>query len=108
MSGLIHPAARAFRITSSATAMASRNGFSLGEGMARRASSLRFGSLSFAPNPLPPFQGLSTGVGTYSSASHAAMSSTVVSITSPAGCHAAVAAGSACSPRSRMRLSPAR
>ena len=31
--------------------------------MGLKLASLRFGSLSFAPKPLPPFQGLSTGRG---------------------------------------------
>ena len=67
------------------TAMASRNGASRGDGWASRPFSPRFGSLSFSPKPLPPFHGLSTGVGTYSSASQAARSGTVVSMTSPSG-----------------------
>ena len=72
------------------------------------ASSARSGSLSLAPKPLPLFHGLSTGVGTYSSASQAAMSFTVVVMASPSGVQAAVAAGSACSPITRMRPRPAR
>ena len=70
--------------------------------------SRRSGSTSLAPNPLPPFHGLTTGVGTYSSASHRAMSGTVVVIVSPSGVHAAVAPGSACSPRTRISPRPAR
>ena len=108
LSGLIHPAARAVAITWPAALIASRNAASLGVVRASRASSLRFGSLSLAPKPLPPFQGLSTGVGTYSLTSHPARSATVVSMTSPPSLQYAVAAGSACSPISRIRPSPAR
>jgi len=67
---VIHPALRALLITFSATSIAARRSARRAVEFARMLSSLRSGSLSLLPKPLPPFQGLSTGMGLYSSASH--------------------------------------